>query len=377
VTGKRKQRLEAENLNFIPPEDISLQALRDCTLCPRECHADRFAGPYGYCQTGVGFNIGAICIHKGEEPVLVGRTGICNVFFSHCNLQCRYCQNYQISFNTVSGFPALTSCDKRNNLDYICNAGKQRNKSDDFLSSGSKFPSFRGGDFNAIFSPALVMTLEETVGRIESILAQGVSCVGFVSPSHMLLQMKLIIERLRQKGYSPVFVMHTNAYDKVEQLAALEGYIDVFLPDFKYADTPLAADYSDAAEYPAIAKAALKEMFRQKGVEIKLNKAGIIQKGLIIRHLVLPGQLENTKKCLRFIAEELSPQVHISLMAQYTPTPVVETEPELNRTLTVEEYETVLAQMEELGLEQGWIQTLNSAYHYQPDFTQKKIFADQ
>jgi len=256
---------------------------------------------------------------------LGGKQGVCNVFFTHCNLQCRYCQNYQISRNQA---PEIER----------------------------------------------ELSLDEVVGRVERILATGVRAVGFVSPSHVLPQVAAIMQALETRGRRPVYIYNSNGYDRVDCLAALEGRIQVYLPDLKYLDSSLAAACSDAPEYPQAATAALKEMYRQKGARLELDADGMICSGLIVRHLVLPGQVENSKRVLRFLAEALSPEVAISLMAQYWPTPGVANDPDLGRQLRTEEYETVLAEMDRLGFENGWVQELESRDYYQPDFAKEHPF---
>jgi len=297
--------------------------LAHCRCCPRQCGANRLAGELGYCRLDAGWNVASVCLHCGEEPAVSGPTGICNIFFAHCNLQCRFCQNHQISRNQGSA-PDLTS--------------------------------------------------EQIIAQVESLLDQGVQAVGFVSPSHVLPQMEAIMLTLRQRGRKPVFVFNTNAYDRPEMLRRLEGVLDVFLPDLKYADARLAAEWSDAPDYPEVARDALREMFRQKGADLVLDEQGRVLSGLIVRHLVLPGQLENTRQCLRFLAEELSPAVHVSLMSQYTPTPAVSGHPDLGCTLRPEEYDSIVEEMDRLGMENGWIQELSSAHHYQPDFNREHPF---
>ena len=216
--------------------------------------------------------------------------------------------------------------------------------------------------------------LDEVVRRVERALERGVRCVGFVSPSHCIPQMLAILGALRERGRRPAFVMNTNSYDRVETLRSLEGIVDVYLPDLKYMDAALAARWSDAADYVEVAARALKEMYRQKGPDIRVGEDGYIESGLIVRHLVLPGQVADSKRCLRFIAEELSPSVHVSLMAQYAPTPAVAGHPELGRRLRPEEYEEVLEELERLGFERGWTQDLGSADAYQPDFARSHPF---
>lgn len=297
-----------------------LEQLRDCTCCPRDCHANRFGSELGFCMSGAGFSIGSICAHRGEEPVISGDTGICNIFFTRCNMQCVYCQNHQIS--------------------------RRRETVEEEL-----------------------LTLSEIVTRIESILDSGSHAVGFVSPSHFVPQVQVLMGALRARGRRPAFVYNTSSYDKAATIRDLEGKIDVWLPDLKYLDEALGRQYSHTPFYPEVACAAVREMFRQKGSNIWLDEQGRITSGLIIRHLVLPGQVENSKQVLRWIAEELSPSVHVSLMSQYHPTPWVADHPRLGRTLAPAEYDEVRDEFERLGFYRGWVQEMESAANYRPDFT--------
>ncbi len=303
-----------------------LKPLENCTLCPKECGANRFSNKLGYCRTDASFNISSICIHKGEEPIISGSNGICNVFFSHCNLQCVYCQNHQISRNKDKG------------INYK-------------------------------------LSLEETVGKIVQFLDAGCNAVGFVSPSHNIPQMKAIIQTIKDLGKEPTFVYNTNGYDKVETIRSLEGLIHVYLPDFKYADAKLSKQYSDAADYPTVAIKAIKEMYRQKGSTVIINEeTGQAESGLIIRHLVLPAQIQNSIDSLRLIADEISTGIHISLMAQYFPTEYVKDIQNLNRTLYKQEYQQVVDEMENLGFYRGWVQELESQNFYRPDFEKSHPF---
>ncbi len=296
-----------------------------CIQCPRECKADRSGSRLGWCRSGDGFSISSICAHRGEEPVISGKHGICNIFFTHCNMQCVYCQNWQIS---------------RRDID----------------------------------ASADIVTLDEVVAGVEAILDQGATAVGFVSPSHYIEQVLAITKALHTMGRSPVYVYNTNGYDKPETIRSFENLMHVYLPDLKYMDNRLAKAYSDTPDYVEFATAAIKEMYRQKGANIYLDNSEAIQFGMIIRHLVLPGQVENSKAVLRFIADELSPDVHISLMSQYHPTPAVARDPNLGRTLYREEYEAVVEEFERLGFHRGWVQELESPQSYRPDFKQDHPF---
>jgi putative pyruvate formate lyase activating enzyme len=302
-----------------------LEELRACRICPRNCNADRFSSRPGYCKADASFSISSIIIHRGEEPAISGDKGICNIFFTHCNLQCIYCQNYQISCNT---------------LDY---------------------------------SPQK-MELKEVIRQIVLILSSGINHVGFVSPSHFIPQVKIIIGSLRSLGLNPVFVYNTNAYDYPEGIRDLETFIDVYLPDFKYADVSLGKKYSDVKDYPEIALSAIKEMLHQKGTELPLDQNGYAKSGIILRHLVLPGHPENSINVLRTFAKELSNDLHISLMSQYYPTYRVNNHEFLGRTLKPGEYDRVVRELEDLGFENGWVQELSSHYSYRPDFDKEHPF---
>jgi len=302
------------------------KALENCTLCPRACGADRTRGPTGFCRTDDQCHIAAICLHRGEEPAISGPHGICNVFFAHCNMQCVYCQNYQIS-------------DNRSEM------------------------------------PGRPMPIDTIVDRIRELLEQGATSVGFVSPSHCIPQMRQIVAALEAEGNRPTVVMNTNAYDTVPTLRTLENVVDVYLPDLKYMDRQLAGRLSHAPDYPRAAAAALKEMFRQKGARLERDSDGIARNGLIVRHLVLPGQTTNSKQCLDFIAHALSPEVYVSLMAQYRPTPRVGHRHRLSRRIRPEEYREVVRHLDKLGLQNGWTQERNSTDHYVPDFAAAQPFA--
>jgi putative pyruvate formate lyase activating enzyme len=302
------------------PEYAAFQALlTDCCYCPHHCHVNRTVGDTGFCKTGAEFEIAAVVAHLGEEPVISGKNGICNVFFRHCNLKCVFCQNYQISQPNAS-----------KNIDAL---------------------------------PIL-----EVMQKITDCLDNGCRSLGFVSPSHMIPHVKLIIQLLHKSGRFPVIVYNSNAYDDNEMLKSLEGLVNVYLPDLKYMDTVLSMKYSGIADYPEKAVLALKEMYRQKGSTLIIDDDGTALSGMIIRHLVLPGNTKNSFQVLNFIAEELSPNIHISLMAQYYPVHNASDFQELSEVLTQDEYSAVISEFERIGLHRGWIQELNSHGHYRPDF---------
>ncbi|MHC1707217.1 MAG: hypothetical protein AB9842_06800 [Bacteroidales bacterium] len=302
-----------------------LNVLSECNICPHNCGINRFIAPSGWCRTGPGFYIASVAPHFGEEPIISGKKGICNVFFAHCNLQCAFCQNYQISDNMTD---------------------------------------------ISLFE----MRLDELILKIVSFLEKGCHAVGFVSPSHVVPQVKIIIKELRRQGHNCVFVYNSNGYDSVASLQSLEGLIDVYLPDMKYLDTEIPGPYSRVPDYSEIAVQAAKEMYRQKGSSLITDDQGRAISGLIIRHLVLPGNIENSKKVLQFIADELSPRIHISLMAQYYPSYRSVGHEILGRKLREQEYQEVVEELHHLGLQKGWIQDLDSPEFYLPDFDKENPF---
>lgn len=283
-------------------------------------------GEKGWCGLDDKIYISSICIHKGEEPPVSGPHGICNVFFAHCNLQCVYCQNYQISDN--------------------------------------KFAADR-----------YEMTLEAAVNKITAILDKGIPVLGFVSPSHQIPQMLSIIEELHKRSYEPTIVYNSNGYDKVETLKELEGIVDVYLPDLKYSDPVLSKELSDAPDYPDTALKAIKEMYRQKGSLLITNDSGYAESGLIIRHLILPGEVENSLAVLKTIAEDISPKINISLMSQYWAPKKFDREA-LNHKIKEGDYLRVIEEMNRLGLDNGWVQEFDSHNNYRPDFNKIHPFED-
>lgn len=314
-------------LNSLDPSEYLhlLEPLKDCRICPRNCGADRFSKKLGYCKSDTSFYISSICIHRGEEPPISGPDGICNIFFGHCNLQCVYCQNHQISYN------AEPLAARRWNL-------------------------------------------KDVLTEIIRCLDAGCKSMGFVSPSHFVPQFKVIVQALRNLGFHPPIVYNNNGYDTVETLRDLESWVDVYLPDIKYMDAAISKKYSDAGKYPVVARKALMEMYRQKGSSLLTDEHDIAERGILIRHLVLPGHVQNSLDVLRFIAEEISTSVHISLMSQYHPTFAVNTIPPLNRPLYQDEYFRVVDEFYRLGFHNGFIQDLESYESYRPDFDREHPF---
>lgn len=215
---------------------------------------------------------------------------------------------------------------------------------------------------------------EEALERIAGMLSGSVKAVGFVSPSHVIPQVKAIIRGLNKKGHKPITVFNTNSYDKKETIAGLDGLIDVYLPDYKYIDASTAEKYSDSPDYPETAFRAIKEMYYQKGSVLTTDTEGRAENGLLLRHLVLPGHTDKSMELLGKLAYDISTGINISLMSQYHPVPGVGRFPDLNRTLYRSEYQAVVKHMEELGFRNGWIQDMDSHCNYRPDFSQEHPF---
>ncbi|MBQ6019446.1 MAG: radical SAM protein [Clostridia bacterium] len=283
-----------------------------CTLCPRRCGADREKNA-GRCGVKNTLKAARASLHLWEEPSISGENGAGTVFFSGCPLRCVYCQNHEIS----------------------------------------------GGRIGVEITPERLREI------FFELIAQGAACVDLVTPTHYAPQ---IVEALR--GGLPVPVVYNcSGYESVETLKTLEGYIDVYLPDFKYADPAAAKRYSDAPDYSGIAEAAIKEMYRQTGPQ-KFSEKGTLLRGVQVRHLVLPGNIENTYGVIDLFSSMFPHgEAGFSLMSQFTPTPACEKYPELNRRLTPEEYEKAVDYMYLCGVENGFVQELSSAKEeYVPAF---------
>jgi putative pyruvate formate lyase activating enzyme len=218
------------------------------------------------------------------------------------------------------------------------------------------------------------MSLEETLDAIEKVLLQGVKTIGFVSPMHVVPQVKAIIRGLNGRGLRPVTVYNTNGYEKPETIDSLDEIIDVWLCDYKYAGGNIASELSDVRDYPETVLKALKRMYFLKGSTLQTDNDGMAISGLIIRHLIIPGHVNESIKVLRNIAEELSTGVHVSIMSQYSPTAPVSSMKNLGRQLSQHEYDSVVKEMEALGFRNGWIQESGSSFNYMPDFTKHDPF---
>lgn len=290
--------------------------LEKCGLCPFECGVNRVEGHKGMCKATGEVHVAKAYAHKWEEPCISGENGSGTVFFTHCNLKCVFCQNFTISQEGVG------------------KAVSVERLSDIFLNLQQK----------------------------------GVHNINLVTPTIYTPQIIEALKLSKSRGLSLPVVWNSNAYEKVETLKVLNGLVDVFLPDLKYRDDTMALRYSGAPHYFQVATRAIMEMFSQVG-EPKFDEKGIIKRGLIIRHLVLPGHTEDSKKILRWIRKNLPRGVYISLMSQYMPYYKARSFPEIDRKLSAEEYDEVIEYFFELGLENGFVQEEGAASEeYVPDF---------
>lgn len=285
---------------------------RNCTLCPRRCGVDREAGQTGFCGMPAGLRIARAMLHYGEEPPISGSFGTGAVFFSGCTLRCVYCQNREIS---------------------------------------------AGGKGKAVSS-------EQLRALFERLIDEGAQSIDLVTPTHFLPS---ILPALTPKLPVPV-VYNCGGYERVETLRQLEGLVDIYLPDMKYADNALAARLSAAPDYFETASAAIREMYRQTGPA--LVEDGIMRRGVLLRHLVLPGYLENTLRVLDWAAETFPKNaVMLSLMSQYVPMGSARSMPPLDRRLTQEEYDGAVSWMQLCGLTFGYTQDPSAAtQELLPDF---------
>lgn len=270
--------------------------------------------------------------HFGEEPVLSGKNGAGNIFFGNCNLRCVYCQNYQIS--------QTWKTQKKNEISH-----------------------------------------EKLAEMMLELQEKGCHNIGFVSPTHFVPQMARAILIAAEKGLRLPIVYNTNAYDSVEVLQLLDGIIDIYLPDFKYSENDAGFQFSKVRNYTDFARKAIKEMFRQTGENLIYGADGLLKRGLVVRMLVLPNDLAGIEENLRWIRDELSPKVAISLMAQYYATNKAATDDRyilLSRRISEREWFSALEILEDLGFEEGFVQEYEAAsFYYRPDFTDKeKPFRD-
>ena len=298
--------------------------LLSCNVCPLDCGNNRMEGELARCFSGRLPVVSSHTPHFGEEPALTGTRGAGNIFFGNCNLRCVYCQNYQIS-----------------------QAHKAQLK-------------------NEVTEERLAEMMLELQGR-------GCHNINFVSPTHFAPQLARAVLLAAARGLRLPLVYNTNAYDSVAVLRLLEGVVDVYLPDLKYADSNDGYTYSKVPRYTEHARAALAEMFRQTGDRLVLDGDGLLRRGLVVRLLVLPNDVAGVRESLAWISSALSPRVAVSLMAQYYATNKAATDERyalLGRRVSEGEWWRAVSLLEKFGMEEGWLQEYDGASHYyRPDFT--------
>jgi len=306
--------------------------LGSCTVCPKDCGNNRLNDEIAACYSGRLPIVSSYTAHFGEEPCLSGTNGAGNIFFGNCNLRCVYCQNYQIS--------QTWKTQKKNEI-----------------------------------------THERLAEMMLELQERGCHNIGFVSPTHFAPQMARAILIAAERGLRLPIVYNTNAYDSVEVLRLLDGIVDIYLPDLKYADSDAGFQYSKVRDYKEHARAAIKEMHRQMGDSLVFDEQGLLRQGLLIRLLVLPNGIADIEANLRWIRDELGPKTAISLMAQYYATNKAATDDRyilLSRRISEGEWFEAVSLLKDLGMEEGFMQEYESASHYyRPDFTDsEKPFRD-
>lgn len=283
--------------------ETAWKRLESCTLCPRMCAVNRLSDKAGFCKTGKDAVLYSYFGHHGEEPPISGTKGSGTLFFSRCNMHCIYCQNYNFSQ----------------------------------LEEGS------------------TVTTQQLADYMLQLQDDGCHNINLVTPTHNIAQILTALILSIENGLSIPLVYNTSGYELPEMINFLNGIVDIYLADARYADNQHAIKYSNAPNYPYYNQESIKEMYKQVGL-LRLDKNGIATKGLIIRHLVLPENIAGTEKIFSFIAKKISTQTTISLMSQYFPTFKAKNNPPLNRRITTEEYKDAIMLLNKYGLSQGWAQ---------------------
>jgi putative pyruvate formate lyase activating enzyme len=281
--------------------DQAVELMKDCTLCPRECHVDRLSWELGFCRTGEKAKVASLHAHFGEEAPLVGDSGSGTIFFRSCNLLCSFCQNYDISHDA------------------------------------------EGGETEPKDLAVMMLSLQR----------RGCHNINFVTPSHVVSQILRGLSIAVGQGLHVPLVYNTGGYDKVETLKILEG---IYMPDFKFWEERWAKKFCNAPDYRKIVVAAVKEMHRQVG-DLVVDESGIAVKGLLVRHLVMPNNAANTREIMEFLAEKISKDTYVNVMDQYHPCGKAVADPTINRRITRNEYISALRSAKEAGLHRldSWI----------------------
>ncbi|MBQ9140521.1 MAG: radical SAM protein [Lachnospiraceae bacterium] len=278
--------------------------LSNCIVCPRNCGVNRLAGQRGYCGATDSLVVARAALHFWEEPCISGTVGSGTVFFGGCNLKCVFCQNHSI---------AIGDCGKE-------------------------------------------ITLQRLVDIFLELQQKGAANINLVTPTHYIPQIRDALRLAKKQGLQLPIVYNSGGYENADTLRLLDGLIDIYLPDLKYFSSELSLKYSHAANYFEKACAALTEMYRQVGTPIFDETTELMKRGMIVRHLILPGQTKDSKKVLRYLHETYGDTIYVSIMNQYTPLPHVAHVSELNRRVTAEEYDRVINFALHLGIENAFIQ---------------------
>lgn len=295
--------------------------LKECHLCPRNCGVDRLAGQKGFCGVDAGIMVARAALHMWEEPCISGKEGSGAVFFSGCSLGCAFCQNRTISKGQ---------------------SGK-------------------------------VITVEHLTELFLDLQAQKANNINLVTAGHFLPQVREALILAKEQGLTIPVVYNSSGYEKAEMLRYLEGLVDIYLPDLKYLEADLAGKYSHAKDYPEVAMKALEEMVRQVRTP-EFDERGMMKKGVIVRHLLLPGHVRNSKKVLEYLYGTYGDQIYISLMNQYTPMPAMKDDPQLSRKVTDREYDRLLDHAISFGVTNCFIQEGETAKEsFIPEFNGEGI----
>lgn len=295
--------------------------LKECHLCPRNCGVDRLAGQKGFCGVDAGIMVARAALHMWEEPCISGKEGSGAVFFSGCSLGCAFCQNRTISKGQ---------------------SGK-------------------------------VITVEHLTELFLDLQAQKANNINLVTAGHFLPQVREALILAKEQGLTIPVVYNSSGYEKAEMLRYLEGLVDIYLPDLKYLEADLAGKYSHAKDYPEVAMKALEEMVRQVRMP-EFDERGMMKKGVIVRHLLLPGHVRNSKKVLEYLYGTYGDQIYISLMNQYTPMPAMKDDPQLSRKVTDREYDRLLDHAISFGVTNCFIQEGETAKEsFIPEFNGEGI----
>lgn len=271
--------------------------LQNCTLCPRNCHSDRLSGEPGTCSTGEYAMVSSYAPHFGEETPISGSQGSGTIFFTHCNLLCNFCQNYDISHEG------------------------------------------RGQVVTALELSEMMLTLQ----------ALGCHNINFVTPSHVVPQIVQALIPAIENGLNVPLVYNSGGYDSVSTLQQLDGIVDIYMPDFKFSDSRIADDTCNSPDYFEIAKKAIREMYRQVG-DLEINARGVADRGLLIRHLVMPDKAAGTRKIMEFLHDEISPETYVNVMPQYRPCGRTYEYPYLKRAISTEEYRSAIHDAIDAGI---------------------------